>query len=143
MRIDLKTSHKELSAFSYSSLTDIVLLLLIFFLLTSSFMVTEGLKVNLPSATYTTTTDQKQVTVSLLEDGRMLVDGAETKDADLAGMLRARVTDPAQQVVVLSSDRAVPLERAVFVLDQARGIGASRFFISTFPAKDRDADGPR
>ncbi|HRI48364.1 MAG TPA: biopolymer transporter ExbD, partial [Ignavibacteriaceae bacterium] len=45
-----ETTNKPLAAFSYSSLTDIVMLLLIFFLLTSQFVIQTGVKVKLPGA---------------------------------------------------------------------------------------------
>ena len=45
---NFSTGRKALTAFSLASLTDIVLLLLIFFLLTSSFVTQNGLRVTLP-----------------------------------------------------------------------------------------------
>src|SRR3972149_3794132 len=45
-----KTSNEPLASFSYSSLTDIVMLLLIFFLLTSQFVIQTGVKVKLPGS---------------------------------------------------------------------------------------------
>jgi biopolymer transport protein ExbD len=45
------TQLKPLSVFSHSSLTDIVFLLLIFFLLSSSFVVQSGIKIQLPKST--------------------------------------------------------------------------------------------
>ncbi|MBL0175245.1 MAG: biopolymer transporter ExbD [Ignavibacteria bacterium] len=131
MRIRLTPSHQLLSAFSYSSLTDIVLLLLIFFLLTSSFIATKGLTVTLPSAENVKSTDQQQVRVTLHRDGRMEINDAATTPATLRADLHRAVTDSSRQVIVLSSDKDVPFERAVLVMDEARAIGATRFFIST------------
>lgn len=131
MKIELTTANKPLSVFSYSSLTDIVLLLLIFFLLTSSFIITEGIKVTLPQAQNTTASEQQQVVVTLLNDGRMFLNNVEVARADFGQALRAAITEPEKQVIVLSSDRDVPLERAVFVMDEAKGAGATRFFVST------------
>lgn len=131
MKISLTPQNKTLSVFSYSSLTDIVLLLLVFFLLTSSFIVNEGLKVILPEALNAQTVEEKQIIVNLLEDGRTFLNGEEVLLEDLQLKLKDLVTEPEKQVVVLSSDKTVPLDRAVFVLDQAKGIGATRFLIST------------
>ena len=131
MKIKLSQSNQLLSAFSYSSLTDIVLLLLIFFVLTSSFIITEGIKVTLPQAQNTTASEQQQVVVTLLNDGRMFLNNVEVARADFGQALRAAITEPEKQVIVLSSDRDVPLERAVFVMDEAKGAGATRFFVTT------------
>ncbi|MCE7995507.1 MAG: biopolymer transporter ExbD [Roseivirga sp.] len=48
--MDIKSKHEVNANFSMSSMTDIVFLLLIFFMLTSSFITPSGLPVNLPSA---------------------------------------------------------------------------------------------
>lgn len=138
MKIQLSQVNKPLTIFSYSSLTDIVLLLLVFFLLTSSFIITEGIQVTLPEAKNTTASEQEQIIVALLNDGRMFLNNEEVHPADFRTALQARLTDPEKQVVILSSDRDVPLERAVFVMDEAKGIGASRFFISTRMPEDND-----
>jgi len=139
MKIQLSQENKPLTIFSYSSLTDIVLLLLIFFLLTSSFIITEGIQVTLPEAKHTTASEQEQIVVALLNDGRIFLNNAEIPAADFQNALQERLTNPETQVIVLSSDRDVPLERAVFVMDEAKGIGASRFFISTRMPDDNDS----
>ena len=138
MKIQLSQDNKPLTIFSYSSLTDIVLLLLVFFLLTSSFIITEGIQVTLPEAKNTTASEQEQIIVALLNDGRMFLNNEEINPADFRSELEKRLTEPEKQVVILSSDRDVPLERAVFVMDEAKGIGASRFFISTKMPEDDD-----
>ncbi len=136
MKLSLGTSLKPLTVFSYSSLTDIVLLLLIFFLLTSSFIATEGLKVNLPEAMHGTPAERSTIRVVLTSEGEILINDAPVAADAVAATIKTLVTDPAAQTVVLSSDRDVPLERAVLVMDAAKGAGATRFFISTFPQDD-------
>ncbi|PLX23909.1 MAG: hypothetical protein C0600_13910 [Ignavibacteria bacterium] len=138
MKIQINQENKPLTIFSYSSLTDIVLLLLVFFLLTSSFIITEGIKVTLPEAQNTTASDQEQIIVALLNDGRMFINNDEIAADQFGAVLQERLTDPENQIIILSSDRDVPLERAVFVMDEAKGAGASRFFISTQMKEDDD-----
>ncbi|MFZ1729783.1 MAG: biopolymer transporter ExbD [Bacteroidota bacterium] len=131
MKIQLTQDNKPLTNFSYSSLTDIVFLLLVFFLLTSSFIITEGIKVTLPEAENTTTSEQEQLIVALLNDGRIFLNNVEVPSGMFPGALKEVLTNPEKQVIVLSSDADVPLERAVYVMDKAKGLGATRFFIST------------
>jgi biopolymer transport protein ExbD len=131
MKIQINQENKPLTIFSYSSLTDIVLLLLVFFLLTSSFIITEGIKVTLPEAQNTTASEQDQIVVALLNDGRMFINNEEVAVDRFGAVLKERLTNPEKQIIILSSDRDVPLERAVFVMDEAKGVGASKFFIST------------
>src|SRR5690606_37487536 len=78
MPLDFSSGRKPLSAFSLASLTDIVLLLLIFFLLTSSFVTQYGLQVTLPQVSTTAPLEQQYVAVTITDDGRFFVDDAET-----------------------------------------------------------------
>lgn len=142
MKIQLTQDNKPLTIFSYSSLTDIVLLLLIFFLLTSSFIVTEGLNVTLPEAENTATTEEEQLVIALLNDGRIFLNNVEIPPEQFRAALQEKLVAPTNQVIVLSSDADVPLQRAVFVMDEAKGLGATRFFIST-ARKDHDDRPPR
>ena len=131
MRIKLPQTHAVLSVFSYSSLTDIVLLLLIFFLLTSSFIATKGLTVKLPEAANAKTTDPGIVTVTLHRDGSIDVNGALSSIDSLRGDLGRMLPDPEKQVVVLQADKDVPFDRAVRVMDEARGLGVASWHIAT------------
>ena len=64
-----KMQNEPLSIFSYSSLTDIVMLLLIFFLLTSQFVVQTGVKVKLPSSKTNEKTSPSRLVVTLTAAG--------------------------------------------------------------------------
>ncbi len=84
MPLDFSSGRKPLSVFSLAGLTDIVLLLLIFFLLTSSFVTQYGLQVNLPRVNATAPLEQQYVAVTITEDGKFFVDSEETSEEDLA-----------------------------------------------------------
>ena len=77
-----------LSLFSQSSLTDIVLLLLIFFLLTSSFVSNFGIQVNIPKAETSSVTQQDYISVAITKDGQFYVDGNLTAQGELALAIR-------------------------------------------------------
>ncbi len=84
MPLDFSSGRKPLSVFSLAGLTDIVLLLLIFFLLTSSFVTQYGLQVNLPRVNATAPLEQQYVAVTITDDGRYFVDREETTEEYLA-----------------------------------------------------------
>ncbi|MEM1057531.1 MAG: biopolymer transporter ExbD [Bacteroidota bacterium] len=83
MPLNFSTGRKALTAFSLASLTDIVLLLLIFFLLTSSFVTQRGIEVNLPDTSSATPLEAQYVAISILPDGRLFVDETETTEDSL------------------------------------------------------------
>ncbi len=61
-------SNKPLAVFSYSSLTDIVLLLVIFFLLTSQFVIQTGVKVKLPGSQTNEQAEPTQLVVTITSE---------------------------------------------------------------------------
>jgi len=69
MSIDFSTDKKPLTDFSLAGLADIVFLLLVFFLLTSSFIPQFGIQVNLPKTSTSAPTDAQYVTVIITSEG--------------------------------------------------------------------------
>lgn len=119
----LQSKHKVDSSFSMSSMTDIIFLLLIFFMLTSSFITPSGLPVNLPSSE-TSDIAMQEVTVSVTKDLKYAVnDRVVNRDqikAELTGLLSGK-----QGQVVLHIDKEVPVEYLVEIGGIAAGLEAN------------------
>jgi len=117
-------------------LTDIFLVLLIIFMVTSSVMATDGaragVRVNLPKgATKEISSSQKDVTVAITTDGKMVVDGKEVSADSLRKLFDdARARDPETQVVV-QADEATHHGRVVAVMELAKAAGLRRLAIAT------------
>ena len=107
----LQSKHKVSAAFSMSSMTDIIFLLLIFFMLTSSFITPSGLPVNLPSSESSDIVMQ-EVTVTVTKDLRYSVNDKiverESIKSELTSLLKGK-----QGQVVLHIDKEVPVEYLV------------------------------
>lgn len=86
---DFSSGRKAITAFSLASLTDIVLLLLIFFLLTSSFVTQNGLRVELPDVASAAPLEQQYVAVTIDADGAFFVDERQTARDSLATAIAA------------------------------------------------------
>ncbi len=79
---NFSTGRKALTAFSLASLTDIVLLLLIFFMLTSSFVDQNAIRVDLPDVATAQPLEQEYVSITIEADGTFFVDEREvTRDS--------------------------------------------------------------
>ena len=118
----LQTKHKIEPMFSMSSMTDIVFLLLIFFMLTSSFITPSGLPVNLPTSKASTVEMQK-VSVTITEALDYYVNDKKVSRAMLEGELRSKLTQT-EGVVSLHIDKAVPSEHLVYVAGIATALEA-------------------
>jgi biopolymer transport protein ExbD len=128
--MNLQTRNKVDASFSMASMTDLIFLLLIFFMLTSSFVTPSGLPVNLPSSTSSTIEVQK-VSVTVTKDLRFYVNEKQVTRGSLLIELKSKLSAP-EGVVVLHIDRSVPTEELVFVAGIATGLKA-RVSIATKP----------
>ncbi len=126
----LNSKHKVEPMFSMSSMTDIIFLLLIFFMLTSSFITPSGLPVNLPTSKASTVELQK-VSVTITENLEYYVNDTKVSRNMLEAELRSRLTEGAGSVV-LHVDKAVPTEQFVYVAGIATSLEA-KVSIATLP----------
>lgn len=113
-------------------MVDVVFLLIIFFMLTTTFITTEsGLPVDLPEAQSSAPTLSMLPTVTVNQQGQIFLGGLEVAEADLAGMLRAELVSSGQTTVVLRADRQVQHGTAVRIMDIIKQAGAERIAIAT------------
>ncbi len=129
--MELKSKHKVDASFSMSSMTDIVFLLLIFFMLTSSFITPSGLSVNLPSSKSSTIVMQK-VTVSISKDLEYYVNDKKTTAEGVEVLLTSALSGAEEGVVVLHIDKTVPTAHLVKVAGIAASLKA-KVSVATLP----------
>lgn len=128
----LQSKHKVDASFSMSSMTDIIFLLLIFFMLTSSFITPSGLPVNLPSSE-TSDIVMQEVTVTVTKDLRFSVNDKVVTREEIKGELTSLLQDKKGQVV-LHIDKSVPVEYLVEIGGIAASLEAN-VSIATVPYK--------
>jgi biopolymer transport protein ExbD len=128
--MNLNSKHKVQAAFSMSSMTDIIFLLLIFFMLTASFVTPSGLPVNLPSSKSSTIVMQK-VSVTITKDLRYYVNDQRTNIRRLPDDLEAALKGQ-EGLVVLHVDKTVPTEHLINVASIATSLKA-RVSVATKP----------
>ena len=124
-------TNKPLVAFSVSSLTDIVMLLLIFFLLTSQFVLQTGVKIKLPGAKNNEQLAPSKLVVTLSDKGEIFVGDERIQLEMLAGKLTKLQSSSPENNLILRADKSVPVELVIKVIDTARGIGIQKFTIET------------
>ena len=119
-------------------LTDVFLVLLIIFMVTSSVIANTGKKVDLPEATQQTQTPPQAVSVTLTADGIVQVNDQVVRLEDLRAHLEVALVSSEDKMVILRGDKEVALGKAVYVLDQAQLAGAEGFALATTkPKKSR------
>lgn len=116
--MNLRSRNKISAEFSMSSMTDIVFLLLVFFLLTSPAITPDALDLILPKAKGKSTNVQK-ASVSITKDGAYYVNKERISEYNIENELKAVLEGQDQPTIILRAEEGVPIEDAVFVMDIA------------------------
>ncbi len=114
----LRGRNKVSPNFSMSSMTDIVFLLLVFFLLTSPAIRPEALDLLLPSANGKTV-KTKNTSVSINTRSQYFIDGKRIKESQLEKKLQTTLGNVQNPTIVLKAAQGVAIEKAVKVMDIA------------------------
>jgi biopolymer transport protein ExbD len=116
--MNFRGRNKVTPEFNMSSMTDIVFLLLIFFMLTSTMVTTNALDLVLPKAKGKTDSN-KNIAVSINKDLEFFIDKEKVSEADLEPKLLAILGTDKSKAIILRAEEGVPIEKAVSVLDIA------------------------
>ena len=116
--MNLRSRNKVSADFSMSSMTDIVFLLLIFFMLTSPAITPEALDLILPKAKGKTT-NVSNLSVSITKDLQVYINNERVSQSALENTLKQRLAGVEDPTIILRAEEGVPIEKAVNVMDIA------------------------
>jgi len=116
--MEIRGRNKINPNFNMSSMTDIVFLLLIFFMLTSTLVTVNALDILLPKAEGKTE-NKKSVAVSITKNLDFYIDMKKVKESNLEQSLLENLKTEDNPTIVLRAEEGVPIEKAVKVLDIA------------------------
>lgn len=111
-------------------LTDVFLVLLVIFMVTSSVVANQSKNVDLPGAEVSDATPQG-VTVTVEKDGSVLVNDEAVSETDLYQKLETALAATREKLVILRGDKKVLLGQAVNILDLAQQAGAEGIALAT------------
>ncbi|SDR65515.1 outer membrane transport energization protein ExbD [Formosa sp. Hel1_31_208] len=114
----IRGRNKVTPEFNMSSMTDIVFLLLIFFMIASTLVTTSAIDILLPKASGKTE-NKKSVAVSIKKDLTYYIDQKRVGESVLERELIALLSQETQPTVVLRAEKSVPVENVVKVMDIA------------------------
>lgn len=126
-----QTNRKRMVTFSSIGLTDIVMLLLIFFLLSSSFIVQPGIKVKLPKAATGQTEDANKIYLTITRTEKIFLNQKPVTENELGGLLSQLIQEQPDRMVVIQADKDLSLEKTIRIVDIAKMAGAEKFLIAT------------
>lgn len=125
-----QTEEDTISAINVTPFVDIVLVLLVILMVTSSQIVKSALKVDLPKAASGGEAISTTLNVLVTRQGELMLDGQVVGTAQLAARVKqAARANPKVQAVV-AADKGVPYGKVVAVLDVVKGSGVKSFALN-------------
>lgn len=124
---------------SMAPLIDCVLLLLIFFLLTSSFMHVYVLKIQLPVSSTSERPDKRSMEILINENGTITCMGHNLIPSQLTELLNKEVMDKNEISVILVADRNVSIGIMTDVIDAVRAAKLNKVAIATKPREQKSS----
>jgi biopolymer transport protein ExbD len=115
----------EEQAVDISALIDVVFILLIFFMVTTTFQKDTELELERPGASSGSAASSKALRVYIDRSGGVYVDDAPVKAYMLQSRVRDYLRDSREGAVLVVADRTVQTQRLIEVIDQCRLGGAS------------------
>ncbi|WP_111306678.1 ExbD/TolR family protein [Confluentibacter sediminis] len=116
--MNIRGRNKVSPEFNMSSMTDIVFLLLIFFMIASTLVSTSAIDIILPKASGKTE-NKKSIAVSIKKDLTYYIDEKRVGESVLESELIAALSNEEKPTVVLRAEKSVPVENVVKVMDIA------------------------
>ena len=114
----LRSRNKVSANFNMSSMTDIVFLLLIFFMLTSTLVSPNALKLLLPSSK-AKTLEKQTISISITKDIDFYINEQKVTAASIEQKLKLLINNEVEPAIILHTDKTVAIEHVVKVMDIA------------------------
>ena len=131
--MNIKSRNKYSVSFQMASMTDMIFLLLIFFMLTSTLVSVNAMKLILPTSEIKTA-DKRSVSISITKDLEYYVDRQKVSLGEIKGELRKQLSNMAEPTVVLNAEKSVPIENVVQVMNIGYDLKVN-MILATQPAK--------
>jgi len=128
--------NKKSASFNLTPLIDVVFLLLIFFMLTTTFVNLENrIKVNLPTGDFAAAEPSENIIVTITENNTIYLNGKLIDPLKLTESVAAEIKDEPEKIVILEADKNVLHGKVIRVMDLLKKGGAERIAIATQPTE--------
>lgn len=120
--------HTELNI---APLIDVVFLLLVFFMLTSTLITQEGIEVALPGSSQSDEIEQSPIEIALTKAGEIFLNGKSSTKENLTSELQVLLAHDVSSPIVLKSDATLDVQRLISTMDLIRKAGGTNISLAT------------
>ena len=120
-----------ITGINITPLVDIVLVLLIIFMMTASYIVSPAIKVELPRAASAEETAQSQLALVITKEGELFLNNKKIDEDALKQFIRERKSSLENLEAIIAADGSVKHERVVGLIDLIKTEGITKFALNT------------
>lgn len=111
-------------------LVDIMLCLLVIFMVTTTYVVADSIKVDLPNAASGETTTPSTLAIMFTKERKLFLNGAETTEAELRRVVKDEVTKNKDTQAIIGADRVVSHGEVIHLIDLVKVEGITKFALN-------------
>ena len=123
-------AEEEDASIDMTPMLDIVFIMLIFFIVTTSFVKEAGIEVNKPDASNATKQKSANIFIAINEDGDVWMDKREVDVERVRANIERMLAEQPTEVVIIQADEKAEHGKVVEVLDQVKAAGISRISVA-------------
>ncbi|MCL2484876.1 MAG: biopolymer transporter ExbD [Endomicrobia bacterium] len=125
-----KYKSKVMAEINIAPFTDVILVLLIIFMITTPMLTQPGIKVNLPKTQTTDHEDPKNIEILIDKEGFVYMEGKQIHDSNIDATIKSLILQSPEKPIVIKGDQDVRYDYVVQFMDKARKAGATRFALA-------------
>jgi biopolymer transport protein ExbD len=128
--ISHRKRNKVKSEINIAPFTDVILVLLIIFMITTPALMQTGIKVNIPKTEVSDSEDSTNIEVLISKEGYVYMDGKQVRDENVEGVMRELVGSNPGKSVVIRGDKTAKYDYVIQFMDKAKKAGATKFALA-------------
>jgi len=129
--MQFREKYKTKTFINLTPLVDMLFIILLFFLVTSTFIEQPNIKLELPTTKYTPTSKLKKTVLTINRDGSLFFQNEQISRKRLIPVLKKAFSNQADKTLVLRADKKVPYGVVVDIMDAAKGAGLKKIIAPT------------
>jgi len=131
--MQLQNKPRRKAVINITSLIDVIFMLLLFFMITSTFLEQPGIKLELPKAKTSADSEAQKYTLTVNKKGEMYLNRQAVTLAGLEAEIRKALSQMEDSALVLKADQEISHGLVVQIMDLAKRGGVKKLIIGTKP----------
>ncbi len=119
-----------ISEINITPFTDVVLVLLIIFMITTPMFMQPGIKVNLPKTQIFDSENTSNIEVLILKNGCVFMQGKQIHDSNVSDVMRILMSSHSDKTVIIKGDKEVQYDYIIQFINKAKKAGVTKFALA-------------